>query len=110
MLATFFARRKKTAEIGRAAELDPRVRAEIVAFLRQWLPHTAIETYRSMIESDPEGWNRHSHFADDIVVKHLFRGNGITEEALGIDDLHSVWPELLREAVEESPSGETRGE
>ncbi len=76
---------------------------EVVAFLREWLPEEAKRTYRAMIEEDPENWSRHPHFQGGVIVNHALRWNGIDEEALGIPDLDSVWPELLRLALSPHP-------
>jgi hypothetical protein len=79
--------------------IEPGLREEVVAFLRDWIPAGAAATYRQMIRSDPDGWYRSSHFASGFVVEHLLRGNGITEAALGVRDLEPLWPGLLRDAV-----------
>ncbi|HEX6924559.1 MAG TPA: hypothetical protein VF167_03990 [Longimicrobiaceae bacterium] len=80
-------------------ELDPEVRDQVVAFLRDWLPERAREVYREMILRDPEGWHRDPHFAGGIILEHALRGNGIDERALGVRDLTPLWPDLLRRAV-----------
>jgi hypothetical protein len=90
------------------SELDPRVAQEVVDFLRDWLPASARQTYRAMIEEDPENWSRDPHFAGGIIVQHALRGNGITEKVLGIRDLNDVWPELLRRAVIDPAPGDPR--
>jgi hypothetical protein len=103
---------KQPAEVrhasgGRAADqpsrgtgpLDPATRGEIVAFLRDWLPPTAIATYRDMILANPESWHRSPHFASGFVVDHFLRGNGITERELGVETLEPYWAEILRDAV-----------
>jgi|GEM_PF-2998126 len=79
--------------------MDPRVRAEVVEFLRGWLPEPAKRAYREMIERDPRGWHHHPHFASGVVVTHVLRGNGITEKALGVRSLEPYWPDLLASAV-----------
>ncbi len=84
---------------GGARLLDPTARVEVVAFLRDWLPPTAIATYREMILLNPESWHRSPHFASGFVIDHFFRGNGITERALGVDTLEPYWAEILRDAV-----------
>jgi hypothetical protein len=88
----------------RADRLDAEVRDEVVAFLRDWIPHPAKEMYREMIARDPEGWHLHPHFAGGVIVQHALRGNGIDEVALGIADLDPLWPELLRLAIAEDAS------
>jgi hypothetical protein len=80
--------------------LDPILREDVVRFLRQWLPPDAVRAYRDAIRQDPYGWFRSPHFASGYVVQHLFRGNGITESALGVPSLEPYWPDLLREAVQ----------
>lgn len=82
--------------------MRPAVRDAVVAFLRDWLPPHARRTYREMILHDPDRWHRHPHFADGVIVRHALRGNGIDEAALGVPDLESVWPDLLRDAVLEA--------
>jgi hypothetical protein len=82
-----------------APSIHPAARREIVAFLREWLPPAAIATYREMILADPESWHRSPHFASGFVIEHFFRGNGITEKALGVDTLEPHWADILREAV-----------
>ncbi len=84
--------------------IDPRIRRQVVAFLRDFLPPDAIATYRRMIRADPESWHRSPHFASGFALEHLFRGNGITEKALGVKSLEPHWPDLLREAVMQGPS------
>lgn len=83
--------------------MDSDALAAVVSFLREWLPDSAIGTYRAMIEHDPQHWHRHPHFGEGIVVKRFLRGNGITEQVLGVDDLNEVWPEVLRRVVVETP-------
>ena len=75
--------------------------AAVVAFLRDWLPAQAKETYRGMIAEDPDHWHRHPHFAGGVIAEHALRGNGITEKVLGVKDLEEVWPALLELAVVE---------
>src|SRR5690606_1694622 len=62
----------------------PAVEAEVVRFLRGWLPESVKDEYRKMIEANPSGWHKQPHFRDRIVVLHLLRGNGISEASLGI--------------------------
>jgi hypothetical protein len=85
------------------AEMDPRLRHEAVAFLRAWLPERVKSVYRALIEDGPEGWRAHPHFAGGVIVDHVFRGNGLTEEALGVEDLNKIWPELLQLALSNEP-------
>ena len=85
------------------AEMDPRLRQEAVDFLRAWLPERVKSVYRTLIEEGPESWRAHPHFAGGVIVDHVFRGNGLTEEALGVEDLNQVWPELLRLALSSEP-------
>ena len=85
------------------AEMDPRLRDEAVAFLRSWLPERVKAVYRALIEESPESWRAHPHFAGAVIVDHVFRGNGLTEDALGVKDLNEVWPELLRLALSSEP-------
>lgn len=80
--------------------------AEVVAFLRRWLPDEARQVYREMIREDPATWYQHPHFSGGIIVKHALRGNGITERVLGVPDLNAIWPDLLRAAVEEEDAPE----
>ncbi|HEV2148753.1 MAG TPA: hypothetical protein VGR37_15215 [Longimicrobiaceae bacterium] len=79
--------------------MDPRIREEVVSFLRAWLPEDAREGYRRMVERDPEGWHRHPHFAEGVIVRHALRGNGFTEELLGVASLEPYWADLLAQAV-----------
>ena len=79
--------------------LDPEVRREVVAFLRGWLPPDAVTAYRRMIQADPSGWYRSPHFQGKIITRFALRGNGLTEERLGVRSLEALWPGLLREAV-----------
>lgn len=86
--------------------MDPRVRDEVVEFLRDWLPEPARRAYRTMIARDPRDWKRHPHFRRGVIVRHALRGNGITEELLGVRSLEPYWAELLERAVrdgEEAP-------
>lgn len=89
----------------RVEDMDPAVRAEVVAFLRAWLPDRAKAVYRALIAEDPESWRAHPHFSGGLIVDHVLRGNGLTEAALGVEDLHQVWPDLLRLALEEETGG-----
>lgn len=73
---------------------------EAVAFLARWLPTDAKQVYRELIRADPDNWSRHPHFAGGIIVRHALRGNGIDERMLGVSDLNTVWPALLRFALE----------
>lgn len=73
---------------------------EAVRFLAAWLPVEAKQVYRELIQTDPVGWSRHPHFTGGIIVQHALRGNGITEQVLGVADLNAVWPALLRSALE----------
>jgi hypothetical protein len=88
-----------------AQPIHPAARREVIAFLRDWLPPAAIATYREMILADPESWHRSPHFASGFVIEHFFRGNGITEKALGVETLEPHWAEMLREAVERVDDG-----
>ena len=83
------------------ARIPPDLLAAVVAFLRDWLPPQARETYRAMIAADPEHWPRHPHFSGGIIPQHAMRGNGITEKVLGVKDLEEVWPALLELALRE---------
>jgi hypothetical protein len=85
--------------------VDPQALQEVVTFLREWLPASAIKTYRDMIDHDPEFWHRHPHFANGVVVKHFLRGNGITERVLGVEDLEEAWPEILLRVVTDPDPG-----
>jgi len=80
--------------------LSDRAWHEAVRFLADWLPPEVKQVYRELVRSDPEGWSRHPHFADGIIVRHALRGNGITEHALGVADLNTVWPAILRSALD----------
>jgi hypothetical protein len=92
-----------------ADRLDPALRDEVVAFLREWLPASAARAYRRMIAADPVDWSAHPHFQGGIIVEHALRGNGITEEVLGVESLEAIWPELLRLAVQVPDPGEAEG-
>lgn len=100
--------------VDRVADMDPAIREEAVEFLRSWLPERAKSVYRTMIAEDPECWRAHPHFAGHIIVEHALRGNGITEEALGVTCLEAVWAELLELALTaegvESEAGAPRPE
>lgn len=88
-----------TSRSGAGSAIHPRVRDEVIQFLREWLPEPAKRTYRAMIQANPEGWSRDPHFAGGIIPEHALRGNGITAEVLGVEDLDAIWPDLLRAAV-----------
>lgn len=92
-------RRVAVAPVDRVEDMDPAIRGEVVSFLRGWLPERAKAVYRTMIAEDPESWRAHPHFAGGIIVEHALRGNGITEEALGVTCLQAIWPELLELAL-----------
>jgi len=79
--------------------MDATVRAELVAFLRRFLPPEARATYRAMMDADPPGWHLHPHFAGGVIPRML-RGNGYTDRLVG-ESLDAVWPQLLRDAVAE---------
>lgn len=81
--------------------MDPDLRREVVEFLRAWLPEQAAQVYREMMDRDPVNWSRDPHFAGGIIVEHALRGNGLTEQALGVPDLEALWPGLLEEALRE---------
>ena len=83
-------------------EMDPRLRAEAVAFLSNWLPERVKAVYRALIDEGPESWRAHPHFAGGVIVDHVFRGNGLTEDTLDVEDLNEVWPELLHLALSET--------
>jgi hypothetical protein len=85
---------------GQPPDIDPRIHATVVAFLRDWLPEEAKRQYRDMIARDPDGWSHDPHFQGDVVIEHVFRGNGIDERLLGVPDLRTVWPDLLKSAVD----------
>lgn len=89
---------------GRARDIstmDPRLRREAVEFIRQWLPGEVRSVYRALMASDPDGWHRHPHFGSGFFVESVLRGNGLTEETLGVEDLEVVWAQLLAEALAE---------
>jgi hypothetical protein len=87
------------------AGMDPEVRQAAVAFIRQWLPERAQAVYRALIAEEPESWRAHPHFAGGLIVEHVLRGNGLTEEALGVADLNEVWHDLLELALREEQPG-----
>ena len=90
------------------ADIDLRRRQEVVDFLRAWLPERAKAVYRALIAEDPESWRAHPHFLGGFIVDHVLRGNGLTEDVLGVADLNAVWPDLLQLALseEDPPSPE----
>lgn len=71
----------------------------LIDFLRDRLPAAAVSVYREMIAADPEGWWRDPHFRGGVIVNGALRGNGITEQTIGVQSLEEIWPELLRRAV-----------
>lgn len=79
--------------------MDPTKEREVINFLREWLPTEVIDSYRELIESQPDDWQDDPHFQGGIAVKHLFEGNGITARSLGVPSLESIWPDILRKAV-----------
>lgn len=81
--------------------MDSRVRDEVVGFLRDWLPEPAKRTYQAMIAKDPRNWKRDPHFRRGVIVRHALRGNGFTEEVLGVPSLEPYWADLLARAVRE---------
>ena len=81
--------------------MDPRLRHEAVQFIREWLPGEVRATYRALLASNPEGWHRHPHFTSGFFVNSVLRGNGLTEETLGVEDLGTVWAQLLALALSE---------
>jgi hypothetical protein len=81
--------------------MDPKVEAEVVEFLRDWLPETAKRTYRRMMARDPLDWKRDPHFGRGVIVRHALRGNGYTERLLGVRSLEPYWADLLARAVRE---------
>lgn len=88
--------------------MDPKVRDEVVAFLRGWLPEPAKRTYRAMIARDPRDWKRDPHFRRGVIVRHALRGNGFTEEVLGVPSLEPYWADILARAVrDEAPAAAT---
>ena len=86
-------------------EMDPHLREEAVAFLSNWLPERVKAVYRALIDEGPESWRAHPHFAGGVIVDHVFRGNGLTEDTLLVEDLNEVWPELLHLALNSEASG-----
>ena len=91
------------------SQIRPDLLAAVVAFLRDWLPAQAKETYRTMIAEDPDHWHRHPHFASGVIRDHALRGNGITEKVLGVKDLDEVWPALLEQVLREDIQAEPPG-
>jgi hypothetical protein len=89
-------------EHSESAKIDPRLRDAVVAFLRDWLPAEARRKYRTMIQENPQGWAADPHFSNGIIVEHALRGNGIDEKVLGVSSLDSIWPDLLKRAVQDS--------
>ena len=87
--------RKKTAR----EFLTDRQRAELIAFLRDWLPEDAKRAYRDLIRSSPNAWWYDPHFEGGIILEYALRGNGFTEKSLGVKSLVPLWPELLIRAV-----------
>ena len=81
------------------AGIDPALLAQVIRFLRDWLPPHAKQVYREMIQQDPDYWYEDPHFAGGVIPNSVLRGNGITERVLGVDDLREVWPALLERAV-----------
>jgi hypothetical protein len=81
--------------------MDPRLRHEAVQFIREGLPAEARNTYRALMASNPEGWHRHPHFKSGFFVNSVLRGNGLTEETLGVEDLGAIWAPLLALALAE---------
>jgi len=79
--------------------MDPKVRDEIVDFLRGWLPEPAKRSYRRMMARDPQNWKRDPHFRRGVIVRHALRGNGYTEKLLGVPSLEPYWADLLARAV-----------
>jgi hypothetical protein len=94
----------KSSSPSRSASLDPALRREVVAYIRDWLPDSVRKSYQEMIAEDPDGWHRGTHFSGGIVVTHILEGNGITADALGVESLDPLWPELLAEALAETTS------
>ncbi|HET7273971.1 MAG TPA: hypothetical protein VFI91_02260 [Longimicrobiaceae bacterium] len=89
-----------------SGQLEDAAREEVIEFLREWLPASAIVTYRRMILADPENWHRAPHFASGFIVDDVLRGNGITEKTLRVPNLESIWPDLLAAAVLEPTDSE----
>lgn len=83
------------------SSMDPRLRHEAVQFLREWLPKEVQATYRALMEANPDGWYRHPHFRSGFFVDSVLRGNGLTEETLGVEDLGAIWVQLLALALAE---------
>jgi hypothetical protein len=83
----------------RIDELDPMLVGEIIGFLREWLPSSAISTYRTLMLEAPDRWSQHPHFGGGLVVRHMLRGNGLPEELVRTELLDAIWPELLWRAV-----------
>lgn len=81
--------------------MDPKVRDEVVDFLRRWLPESAKRSYRRMMARDPQNWKRDPHFRRGVIVRHALRGNGYTERLLGVRSLEPYWADLLARAVRE---------
>lgn len=77
-------------------------RAELIAFLRDWLPEEAKRVYREMIRSSPNAWWYDPHFEGGVILEYALRGNGFTEKALGVKNLQPLWPDLLTHAVFET--------
>ena len=85
--------------------MDPKVCEEVVEFLRDWLPEPAKQAYRGLMERDPQNWPRDPHFARGVIVRHALRGNGYTEELLGVPSLEPYWADLLARAVRGDEDG-----
>lgn len=81
--------------------MDPGLRREAVEFLRHWLPREVRSVYRKLIASNPDDWHLHPHFQSGFFVESVLRGNGLTEETLGVEDLDTVWAQLLAQALKE---------
>lgn len=81
--------------------MDPQLRREAVRFLREWLPREVRSVYRRLIAADPEDWHKHPHFSSGFFVESVLRGNGLTEETLGVEDLEMIWAPLLAQALQE---------
>lgn len=75
--------------------------SEVVAFLSAWLPPEVKRKYRELIALHPDDWTSDPHFTSGSVIHQIFRGNGITEKSLQVDNLDEIWPELLARAVAE---------
>lgn len=89
--------------------MDPKVRDEVVEFLRGWLPEPAKRTYRRMMARDPQNWKRDPHFRRGVIVRHALRGNGYTERLLGVRSLEPYWADLLARAVREDDAAPPPG-